>query len=114
MNFTESLKKNFQFSYVYKKGASIANIHLVMYVICNKKNYNRLGVSVSKKIGKSVVRSRITRLIKESYRLSEQNILCGFDIVVIARKGAFGVNYQTIYKSLNHLLKKHKLIKAEK
>ena len=61
-----------------------------MYVIKNKKypDSNRLGISVSKKVGKSVVRSRVTRLIKESYRLMEEDIQRGYDIVVIARSSA--------------------------
>ena len=87
MIFTRSLQKNFQFRYVYNRGKSLANKHLVMYVIKNNKNAetNRLGISVSKKVGKSVVRSRVTRLIKESYRLTENEIKSGYDIVVIAR-----------------------------
>ena len=81
-----------------------------MYVIKNGRNVNRLGISVSKKVGKSVTRSRVTRLIRESYRLSEQKIAKGYDIVVIARVSANEASYRDIYKSLNHLLKKHKLL----
>ena len=109
MIFTESLKKNYQFRFVYNRGKSIANKYLVMYVIKNGKEINHLGVSVSKKVGISVVRSRVTRLIKESYRLSEKNIKSGYDIVVIARNSCNGESFDTIYKSLNHLLKKHNL-----
>lgn len=58
MQFTESLKKNFQFRHVYQKGKSIANRHLVLYMVKNgTHDHNRLGISVSKKVGKSVVRS---------------------------------------------------------
>ena len=70
MEFTESLKKNYQFRFVYNRGKSIANRLLVMYVVRNGTNGNRFGISVSKKVGNSVVRSRITRLLRESYRLS--------------------------------------------
>ncbi len=110
MVFTESLKKNYQFRFVYNRGKSIANKYLVMYVLKNGKDINRLGVSVSKKVGISVVRSRVTRLIKESYRLSEENIKCGFDIVVIARNSCNGASFDDVYKSLNHLIKKHNLM----
>ena len=110
MIFTESLKKNYQFRFVYNRGKSIANKHLVMYVIKNGKNFNRLGISVSKKVGISVVRSRVTRLIKESYRLSEENIKRGFDIVIIARNSCAGETFETVFKSFNHLLKKHNLL----
>ncbi len=83
-----------------------------MYVVKNKKytDTNRLGISVSKKVGKSVVRSRVTRLIKESYRLSEEDIKQGYDIVVIARVSANGADYKEINKALLALLKKHDLL----
>lgn len=83
-----------------------------MYVVKNKKytDTNRLGISVSKKVGKSVVRSRVTRLIKESYRLSEEDIKQGYDIVVIARVAANGADYKEINKALLSLLKKHDLL----
>ena len=68
MEFTESLKKNYQFRFVYNRGKSIANRLLVMYVVRNGTDGNRFGISVSKKVGNSVVRSRITRLLRESYR----------------------------------------------
>ena len=76
----------------------------------NGKNINRLGISVSKKVGKSVVRSRVTRLIRESYRLSENTVAKGYDIVVIARVSANAAQYADIYRSLNHLLRKHGLL----
>lgn len=113
MIFTESLKKNYQFRFVYNKGKSIANKYLVMYVIKNDNNMNRLGVSVSKKVGNSVVRSRVTRLIKESYRLTENNVKNGFDIVVIARVSANQATYDEISKSLKHLIRKHNLVKED-
>ena len=69
--FSESLKKNYDFQQVYRKGKSYANKYLVMYVLENNMDKNRLGISVSKKVGNSVVRHRITRLIRESYRLHE-------------------------------------------
>ena len=92
MEFTESLKKNYQFRFVYNRGKSIANRLLVMYVVRNGTNGNRFGISVSKKVGNSVVRSRITRLLRESYRLSESKFLAGYDIVVIARASAKGLH----------------------
>ena len=113
MYFTESLKKNFQFRFVYNKGKSIANKYLVMYIIKNSTGKNRLGISVSKKVGNSVVRSRVTRLIRESYRLKEQQFQNGWDIVVIARVSAKDASYEDISKALYHLSKKNNIIKAE-
>lgn len=107
MNFTNSLKKNFEFKSVYKKGKSLANKNLVIYIMPNGKDTNNLGLSVSKKVGKSVIRSKVTRRIKESYRLKEGNVKRGYDIVVIARVNSSEVDYHEIEKSLIYLLKKH-------
>ena len=113
MEFTESLKKNYQFRFVYNRGKSIANRLLVMYVVRNGTNGNRFGISASKKVGNSVVRSRITRLLRESYRLSESKFLAGYDIVVIARASAKEATYKEVESALMHLLNKQKLIKSE-
>ena len=85
MKYSESLKKNRDFQNVYKKGKSYANRYLVMYVLKNDTERNRLGISVSKKVGNSVIRHHVTRLIRESYRLQEDMFNSGLDIVVIAR-----------------------------
>ena len=113
MKYSESLKKNRDFQNVYKKGKSYANRYLVMYVLKNDTERNRLGISVSKKVGNSVVRSRITRLLRESYRLSESKFLAGYDIVVIARASAKEATYREVESALMHLLNKQKLIKSE-
>ena len=115
VHFTQSLKKNYQFGFVYNKGKSIANKFLVMYVIKNKKftDSNRLGITVSKKVGKSVMRSHVTRLIKESYRLMEDQLDTGYDIVVIARVSANAASYQDIDKALHNLAKRHNLVKIK-
>ena len=107
MLFTQSLNKNFQFRYVYHKGRSFANRRLVMYIIKNGTAENRLGISVSKKVGKSVVRSHVTRLIRESYRSMEAELKRGYDIVVIARVSCNEASYWEVRDSLRHLMKKH-------
>ena len=109
MEFSESLKKNKDFQNVYKNGKSLANSYLVMYVKENSLDKNRVGISVSKKVGNSIVRHRLTRLIRESYRLSEECFRCGIDIVVIARTGAKNKNYHEIKSALIHLGKLHKI-----
>ena len=111
VKFSDSLKKNADFQYVYKNGKSYANKYLVMYVVENNTDRNRLGISVSKKVGNSVVRHRITRLIRESYRLHENIFNSGLDIVVIARNSASSVSYQEIESALLHLAKLHHIIK---
>ena len=111
MRFSESLKKNRDFQTVYNKGNSFANTYLVMYVADNGLEKNRLGISVSKKVGNSIVRHRLTRLIRESYRLSEEHFRRGIDIIVIATANAKGKNYREIESALIHLGKLHKIYK---
>ena len=91
-----SIKKNSEFLNVYRHGKSYANKYLVMYVLENELNDNRFGITVSKKVGNSVVRHRVTRLIRESIRLNEEKFARGYDIVIIARNTAKGKNYNNI------------------
>ncbi len=111
MIFSESLKKNSDFQNVYKNGKSFANKYIVMYVLPNNKDINRLGISASKKIGNSVVRHRFSRLVRESYRLHENIFNSGLDIVVVARKSASSVSYAEIESALLHLSKLHHILK---
>lgn len=106
MHFTNSLKKKYQFKLVYNKGKSYANKNLVVYILPNGKDINNLGLSVSKKVGKSVVRSKVSRRIKESYRLNESKIKKGYDLIIIARVNSAESTYHEIEKSLIYLLKK--------
>ena len=107
MKNSESLKKNQDFQKVYRNGTSKGNRYLVMYVLTNRYMKNRLGISVSKKVGNSVVRHRLTRLIRESYRLNEMEFDNSLDIVVVARPQAKDRSYQEIESALMHLAEKH-------
>ena len=110
MKYSESLKKTADFKLVYRSGISFANRYLVMYVRANATERNRLGISVSQKVGNSVVRHRLTRLIRESYRLQEDVFHSGWDIVVIARGAARGITYHQVESALLHLGGLHKII----
>ena len=112
MKYSESLKKNKDFQYIYRKGKSYANKYLVMYVLENGTSQNRLGISVSKKVGNSIVRHRLTRLIRESYRLNEEKVARGYDMVVIARSAAKGKNYHDIESAFLHLGSLHGIIES--
>lgn len=111
MKFSDSLKKNRDFQNVYQNGRSYANKYLVMYVLKNDLGMNRLGISVSKKVGNSVVRHRLTRLIREVYRLHEEMFNSGLDIVVLARVNAKSILYTDMESALLHLAKLHKIVK---
>lgn len=105
----ESLKKNRDFNFVYKDGKSLANRYLVMYIKKNEKNKNRFGISVSKKVGNSVIRHRVTRLIRESVRLHDEKIEQGYDIILIARPTVKGKGFADVESAFLHLVKLHHL-----
>lgn len=98
-----SLKKNEDFKKVFDEKKSCANKYLVLYYKENELDSNRLGIQVSKKVGNSVVRHRLTRLIRESYRLNNDKFKHGYDLVVIARTDAKGKTYKEIEEALLHL-----------
>lgn len=110
MKFSESLKKNRDFVYVYKNGRSKVNRYLIMYISENHQSINRLGISVSKKVGNSVVRHHLTRLIRESYRLHEEMFNSGLDIVVVVRNRARDCSYHEINDALLHLAGLHNIL----
>lgn len=105
-----SLKKNIDFQKVYRNGKSKANKYLVMYVLPNNLSINRLGITVSKKVGNSVVRHHLTRLVRESYRLNKNMFNSGLDIVVVVRNTARDKSYKEIESALMHLGKIQKIL----
>lgn len=107
LEFSESLKKSTDFKKVYNGRKSRADRYIVMYVLGNGTCRNRLGISVSKKVGNSVVRHRLTRLVREAYRLNEHLFQRGFDFVIVVRKMAPGIGYAQMEKSMIKLSKMH-------
>ena len=107
----QKIRKNIEFLNVYRHGKSYANKYLVMYVLNNKLGENRFAITVGKKVGKSLVRHRITRLIRECIRLQESNILTEYDIVIVARKAAKDKKYQDIESAFLNLCKRQNILK---
>ena len=103
----QSLKKTREFQSVYQSGHSKVNRLFVMLVKKNNKPYNRVGISVSKKVGNSVVRSRSKRLILENYRIKQNNInKKGYDFVFVARTKIKDKSYHDVEKAMDNLFNK--------
>ncbi len=113
MKNEERIKRNSHFRYIYNRGKSISNDVLVLYTLKNNINSNRLGISVSKKVGNSVVRNRVKRLIKESYRLNKESFNKGYDFIFIARQKASLADYKKIQGAMKHLMKKTGIMPKE-
>lgn len=110
-----SLKKYNEFKNVYDNGNSFANKYLVMYCLENGSDITRIGISVSKKVGNSIVRHRLTRLIREACRLNYGDIAKGKDIVIISRSAHKDKDFFATQDALIHLLKLHSIYrKSEK
>lgn len=109
-----SIKKNSDFQTIYKSAKSHANRQLVMYVKKTDTDTHRIGISVSKKVGNSVVRHHVTRLIRESFRLHKNTLIPGLDIVVVARPAAKESDYKTIERAYLHLCGLHNILKESK
>ncbi|MFA5523717.1 MAG: ribonuclease P protein component [Tissierellales bacterium] len=99
------LKSNRDFRKTYDKGKSIANKYLVIFFVKNQLENNRVGIAVTKKLGNSVVRNKIRRRIREAYRLNNDKVKQGYDIVFLSRVGAKEVGYMELESAVLHLLK---------
>ena len=95
MKKTEAIKLNREFKGLYYRGGCEVSKRVVFYFRKNKKHQdiNRLGLTVSKKVGNAVTRNRVRRLIKENYRLREDLLSSGYDIVIVARNAAAGSDF---------------------
>ena len=109
-----SIKKNSEFQHIYRSGASYANRLLVMYIERNGEDGNRIGISVSKKVGNSIVRHHITRLLREIFRLNNERIETGLNIVLVARGAAKESDYRHLEGAYMHLCGLHHILKESK
>lgn len=112
----EKIKKNREFRFIYRRGTSINDQNLVVYIFKRTDGHNKLGISVSKKVGKSVTRNKVKRLIYESYRnvLKESTILKnGYSLIFIARSKSSECTFAEIRQSVLYLLLKVGFISHE-
>lgn len=110
MRFSSSLKLNHIFQRLYRTSGQ-ANGYFVLYARKNRTSANRVGITVSKKLGKAHIRNRVRRRIRELYRLNEALFAPGWDIVIVARTRAIAAEFQTLEHAFLQLAQKQGLLK---
>ncbi len=104
------LHKNKKFQAVYKLGKSYANRMVVLYVLPNNENTRRIGFAAGKKLGCAVIRNRVKRLLRESYRLNQSQLITGVDLVLVGRQAAIKSDCMTVAKAFVNLCSKAKIL----
>ena len=112
MKFSSALKLNHIFRRLYAT-AGYANGHLVLYARKNHSQSNRVGITVSKKLGGAVVRNRVRRRLREVYRLHEEQFAPGWDIVIVARSRCIKADFAALTKAYLSLADKAGILKEE-
>ncbi len=112
MKFSSSLKLNHIFRRLYHS-SGFADGYLVLYARRNKTGTNRVGITVSKKLGKAHIRNYVRRRLREVYRLNEDKFQSGWDIVVVARSRAVDAKFQRLTQSYLSLAKKAGILREE-
>ena len=102
----EKLKSNREFKRAYKKGTPLVGKYIIIYAVKNNRGHNRLGITVSKKLGCAVKRNRVRRIISESYRLGMESHKKGFDFVIVGRTRALDAKMNEVLVCMNELLSK--------
>ncbi len=108
-----TVKENYEFRRIYRKGKSAVSPLLVLYCQRNRRGHSRLGVSVSTKLGCAVVRNRVRRRIREIYRLNKPKMLPGYDLIVVARVRAVETDYQKLDRAYLRLLEQLDLLRED-
>ena len=108
-----TVKENHVFRRIYRKGQSSVQPALVVYCQKNRQGKTRLGVTVSTKLGKAVVRNRVRRRIREIYRLNKAKMLPGYDLIVVARVRAVETDYQKLDRTYLRLLEQLDLLRED-
>ncbi len=114
MKRTTMLKKNYEFRYVLTRGKRYTGNYIEVYIKRNNLDENKLGIAISSKIANSVNRNKIKRLIRENYRLIEENIVTGYSFVILWKKNKNieEANFFNIKSDINEIIKKAKLINS--
>lgn len=111
----ETIKKNYEFKYILNKGKFYSGDKIEIFILKNNKEKNYIGIAIGVKIAKAVKRNYIKRLIRENYRLMENNLKKGYNIIFLWKKKIpiTEANFETIKKDMSDIFKKSGLLKNE-
>ena len=113
MRKTQALRMNYEFSRVYRHGRFISEPHVVLHYLKRNATINRLGITASRKVNSSVRRNRLKRLLRESYRMLEEDLKQGFDVILVARHTADEPNLQLVYPEVVRLMRRAGLLQKK-
>lgn len=113
MKRSVTIKENYEFRRLYSKGSSAVTPSVVVYCRKNGRQHNRLGVTVSTKIGHAVVRNRARRRLRELFRLSQGDMLQGYDVLLVARGKTAHIPHHYLKRDYETAMQKLGLISLE-
>ena len=113
MKAAVTVKENYEFRRIYRKGKSLVSPQMVLYWQKNRQGQSRLGITVSTKLGHAVVRHRVRRRFRELYRLHKPEMQPGYDVILVARGRAVRSTYQQLDETYLHLLRQAGLVPEE-
>ena len=113
---TKMLRKNYEFKKVLSKGKYFSGENIEVFILKNNKDINYIGLAISTKVGKAVVRNKIKRIIRENYKNIENNIKNGYSIVFLWKKNKPTENakYEKIKEDINNIFDKANIIYKNK
>ena len=112
MRYTYSLKNNYDFRRLYNRGKNAVGRYLAVYTNRGKKEENRLGITVSTKVGNAVTRNRVRRRLREAYRINENAFMAPIDLIIVARVRCASATFKQIEKELLTLSSKLGILKV--
>lgn len=100
------LRKNKQFQCIYRLGKSYANRYMVLYVMTVKETQTKVGFAAGKRLGNAVVRNRVKRLLRETYRMNQHRLKPGLQLLCVGRKPVIAEKYEVVNKAFEDLCRK--------